>query len=92
MFAPRKVPLQTYPGRKYYDFLIIIDIVDKAILDMKLLCFMFSSIFTSVLFVGLDRAQNTKYIEMQMRNTEARRSFGVTRKTKQCARSHFVQQ
>ena len=91
MFAPRKVPLQTNPGRKCYDTLIII--VDKAIMVMKLLCFMFSSIFLSVLFVGLDHAQNTKYIEMQMRNTEASsRSFGVTRKTKQCARSHFIQQ
>ena len=38
-----------------------------------------------ILFVGLDHAQYTKGIEMQV-NSEQVATFGFIRKTKQCAR------
>ena len=44
-----------------------------------------------ILFVGLDRAQNTKGFEMQLKN-EPVETFGLKRKAKQCARPQFLQQ
>ena len=67
------------------------NIVDKARLVIKLVCFI-SICFSSLLFlvIGLDRAQNTKGIEIQTNNLPVE-TFGFTRKTQQCARLRFVQ-
>ena len=57
----------------------------------QVLCYMFLfSQSLSLLFVGLDRAQNTKGTELHMNNQPVE-TFGLTRKIKQCARSRFVQ-
>ena len=58
---------------------------------MKLASFFvicFCSLF--LLFVDIDRAQNTKAFEMQMNNQPVE-TFGLARKTRRCARTRFVQ-
>ena len=52
--------------------------------------FIYFFCFLFLLFVGLDRAQNTKDNEMHKNNWPVE-MFGGTRKTKQCAGSRFVQ-
>ena len=63
--------------------------VHYCIVDTSLL-YVFVSSFFSWLVLTTHKTKNTNGIEMQMKNEQVE-TFGPTRKTKQCARSRFVQ-